>query len=84
MAAGQYQRLRNSLRKLLLSPDDVGELFPYNPLGSDLSVVITPGRIRTCRSLSFAPHRGSAPLASLAEARSCYPDDVGKFFSHTF
>ncbi len=25
-------------------------------------------------------HRGSAPLASL---RSCHPDDVGKFFSHT-
>ena len=28
-------------------------------------------------------HRGAAPLASLACARSCHPNDLGKFFSQT-
>ena len=46
----------------------------------------TPDRIRACRSLPFASHRGSAPLASLpfdcAAGRSCHPDDVGEPFPY--
>ncbi len=54
MAVGQYQRLRNSLRKLLLSPDDAGKFFSHTLCSSDVRravdnpAEITPDRIRTC------------------------------------